>query len=193
MDSPEAWSSFRAPHREAMERFIVFWGDMASSWGINRTMAQIHALLLCSDDPLDTDTIMQRLRISRGNANMNLRSLVGWNLIRKMHLPGERKDYYAAEKDVWEITAQVLRERERREIQPVLHQIEACRAQLRAGASLNESEKRFDERLGQFIDLMRMFETVMRAILPLVQSGNTDAIRLLLGAVQQALPAETRP
>lgn len=184
-----AWDRYRPHHQEAMERFIGFWGEMASNWGINRTMAQIHALLLCSDEPLDTDTIMQRLHISRGNANMNLRSLVGWNLVRKLHQAGSRKDYYTAEKDVWEITAQVIRERERREVRPILHQIEACRAHLHTGEPLNPSEARFDDRLGQFIELMRMFEMVTHAVLPLVQSGNVAPIRALLGALQPQEPA----
>src|SRR3712207_4865863 len=74
-------------HQEAQERFILFWGEMASSWWINRTMAQIHALLYASEAPLDTDEIMERLQISRGNANMNLRSLTNWDLVRKTHIP----------------------------------------------------------------------------------------------------------
>ena len=114
-------------HQEALERFILFWGEMASNWGINRTMAQIHALLYAAEKSLDTDTIMQRLQISRGNANMNLHSLVNWNLVRKVHRPGSRKDYYVAEKDVWHITAQIIRERERREIGPVMQQLQECR------------------------------------------------------------------
>ena len=78
---------------------------MASAWGINKTMAQIHALLYAENEPLDTDTIMEQLSISRGNANMNLRNLVQWQLVNKVHFKGKRKDYYTAEKDVWNIVA----------------------------------------------------------------------------------------
>ncbi len=191
-DPDSAWHAMRPHHREAIRRFVVFWGEMASNWGINRTMAQIHALLLCSDEPLDTDVIMERLHVSRGNANMNLRSLVDWNLVSKLHLPGSRKDYYLAEKDVWEITARVIQERERREVQPVLRQIEACQVHLRAGAPLDDAEARFDARLTQFADLMRTLEAVVRALLPLVKSGNAGAIGLLLQAVNGA-PQPPRP
>ena len=85
-----ASSDLNPRHEEALARFIEFWGDMASNWGINRTMAQIHALLYAVERPLDTDEIMERLQISRGNANMNLRSLVDWNLVKKVHQHGSR-------------------------------------------------------------------------------------------------------
>ncbi len=184
---PDAWATLRPSHRDAMERFILFWGEMASNWGINRTMAQLHALLYCSEEPLDTDTIMQRLQISRGNANMNLRSLMAWNLVRKVHLAGSRKDFYSAEKNVWEITAQIIRERERRELQPVVAQIEACRAILHHENALSPAEKQFDSRLEQFAELARVFETVVRTLLPLVHSGNASAIQGMLGAVRESL------
>ena len=77
-------------YQAALERFIVFWGEMASNWGINRTMAQIHALLYVSEEALDTDRIMERLQISRGNANMNLRSLMSWSLVYKVPVEGSR-------------------------------------------------------------------------------------------------------
>src|SRR5690606_31485744 len=108
-----------ARHHDALHRFIRLWGDMAVQWGINRTMAQIHALLYAADRPLDTDEIMARLGISRGNANMNLRSLVDWRLARKTQRPGSRKDFYVAEGDIWRLTATIIEERRRREIQPV--------------------------------------------------------------------------
>ncbi|MDZ7681329.1 MAG: hypothetical protein U5J63_06325 [Fodinibius sp.] len=85
-------------HEEALEQFILLWGEMASAWGINHTMAQIHALLYAESDPLDTDAIMEQLDISRGNANMNLRNLLQWQLIHKVHFKGKRRDYYTAEK-----------------------------------------------------------------------------------------------
>src|SRR5699024_8867951 len=110
-----------ALHEEALEQFVLLWGEMASAWGINKTMAQIHALLYAESDPLDTDTIMQRLDISRGNANMNLRSLIKWQLIHKVHFKGQRKDFFTAEKDVWNIVATIVRERQHREVAPIRH------------------------------------------------------------------------
>ena len=85
-------SAINKSHREALSRFVLFWGEMASRWGINRTMAQIHALLYAAETPMDTDEIMKQLQISRGNANMNLRSLINWDLVRKVHQSGSRTD-----------------------------------------------------------------------------------------------------
>jgi len=100
--------------------FIAQWGTLGSSWGINRTMAQIHALLMIAVDPMHTNEIMEDLKISRGNANTNLRELIGWGLIRRIAYPGDRKEYFEAEKDVWTMFCTIARERKRREIDPAL-------------------------------------------------------------------------
>jgi DNA-binding transcriptional regulator GbsR (MarR family) len=110
----------------ARDEFVTQWGAMGSAWGINRTMAQIHALLLVSNLPLSTDEIMDDLRISRGNANMNLRDLVGWGLIRSVIRKGERKEYFEAEKDVWKMFCTIVRERKRREIRPAINMLKDC-------------------------------------------------------------------
>jgi len=101
-------------------KFIEAWGKLGSEWGINRTMAQVHALLLISAEALTTEEIMESLSISRGNANMNLRDLIGWGLVEKQHKAGERKEYFFADKDVWNIARQVAKERKKRELEPVL-------------------------------------------------------------------------
>ena len=110
----------------ARDEFVTQWGAMGSAWGINRTMAQIHALLLVSNRPLSTDEIMEDLRISRGNANMNLRDLAGWGLIRMVIRKGERKEYFEAEKDVWKMFCTIVRERKRREIRPAINVLKGC-------------------------------------------------------------------
>lgn len=171
-------------HEEALERFVLFWGEMASNWGINRTMAQIHALLYTSEVPLDTDQIMARLQISRGNANMNLRSLMNWNLVRKVHQAGSRKDYYWAEKDVWHITAQILKERERRELEPVKQQLEDCRAVLLGdaedGEALGEDEQQFCKRIDNLIQLMHVFEGFSQTFLPFIMQQDAETIKELV-------------
>jgi len=101
-------------------KFIESWGKLGSEWGINRTMAQVHALLLISAEALTTEEIMESLSISRGNANMNLRDLINWGLVEKQHKAGERKEYFFADKDVWNIARQVAKERKKRELDPVL-------------------------------------------------------------------------
>jgi DNA-binding transcriptional regulator GbsR (MarR family) len=172
-------------HERAVQAFVDFWGEMASNWGINRTMAQIHALLYCSERPLNTDDIMARLDISRGNANMNLRSLTDWNLVAKTRLPGSRKDFYVAEKDVWAITAQIIKERERREIKPVRRQLEDCTHLLlddRAEdvAALPDDDQVLHRRLTNLLRLVEVFEGFSSALLPFVQRRDLALIQQLV-------------
>ncbi|MEJ1240954.1 MarR family transcriptional regulator [Chryseolinea sp. T2] len=109
---------------EAKNQFIQAWGTLGSKWGINRTMAQLHALLMVSPDPLSTEDLMAELNISRGNVNMNIRELMDWGLVEKMHKPGDRKEYFSAEKDIWKITKQVAKERKKRELEPIIKVLE---------------------------------------------------------------------
>jgi DNA-binding transcriptional regulator GbsR (MarR family) len=106
---------------EAKQQFISSWGAFGTHWGINRTMAQIHALLLISPDPLTQDDIMEELNISRGNTNMNIRELINWGLVERVLLTGERKEYFTAEKDIWKVVKQIVKERKKRELEPMLH------------------------------------------------------------------------
>src|SRR5687768_9044997 len=105
---------------EAKQQFISSWGAFGTHWGINRTMAQIHALLLVSPEPLTQDNIMEDLNISRGNTNMNIRELINWGLVERVILPGERKEYFQAEKDIWKVVKQIVKERKKRELEPML-------------------------------------------------------------------------
>ncbi|HVU63827.1 MAG TPA: MarR family transcriptional regulator [Phycisphaerales bacterium] len=104
----------------AQEQFIQVWGQMGPAWGVSRTMAEVHALLYVGAKPLNTDDVMERLRISRGNASMSLRALVEWGLISRVHIRGDRKEYYEADQDAWSMARTVIRERLRREILPLL-------------------------------------------------------------------------
>jgi DNA-binding transcriptional regulator GbsR (MarR family) len=113
---------------EAKDKFIQTWGTLATQWGINRTMAQIHALLMISPTSLDTDAIMAELQISRGNANMNIRDLMDWGLVFKQLKTGERREFFFAEKDIWKVARQVVKERRRREIAPVLEVLDELKA-----------------------------------------------------------------
>jgi DNA-binding transcriptional regulator GbsR (MarR family) len=105
---------------EAKAKFIQAWGTLGSNWGINRTMSQVHALLLLAEEALATDAIMEALQISRGNANMNIRALIEWGLVHKSIKPGDRKEYFIAEKQISKVARQIAKERRRRELQPVL-------------------------------------------------------------------------
>jgi DNA-binding transcriptional regulator GbsR (MarR family) len=159
---------------------------MASSWGINRTMAQVYALLYCVEQPLNTDQIMERLQISRGSANMNLRSLVDWTLLEKTDVPDSRKDHYVAETDVWQVTARIIEERERREVRPVRDQLEAVAEHLipedQALEDRPKADREFYQRIQSLIELIDVFERVTGALLPLVKNQNERLIRQLLSA-----------
>lgn len=111
---------------QAREEFIAQWGALGTQWGINRTMAQVHALLMTSPGALCTDDVMESLEVSRGNAHTNLKELVNWGLIRMIVVKGDRRDFYEAEKDVWQIFTIIARERKRREIEPALALLNRC-------------------------------------------------------------------
>ncbi len=106
---------------EAKQQFILNWGVLGTQWGINRTMAQIHALLLVSPAPLSTDEIMAQLQISRGNTNMNVRELMDWGIVEKVLKPGDRKEFFVADKDIWKVAMRIIKERKRREVEPILN------------------------------------------------------------------------
>jgi DNA-binding transcriptional regulator GbsR (MarR family) len=128
---------------EAKQQFISSWGAFGTHWGINRTMASIHALLLVSPDPLSQDDIMEQLNISRGNVNMNIRDLIDWGLVERILLQGERREYFSAEKDIWKVATQIVKERKKRELDPMLKllgQLEAV-----------EGDKK-DKNVKQFVD-----------------------------------------
>jgi DNA-binding transcriptional regulator GbsR (MarR family) len=113
---------------EAKHKFIQAWGGLGSKWGINKTMAQIHALLFIAPEPMSTEEMMETLQISRGNVNMNVRELMDWGLVQKVYKAGERRDFYVAEKDVWKVAKQVVRERKKREIEPIITLLEELEA-----------------------------------------------------------------
>lgn len=105
---------------EAKAQFISSWGAFGTHWGINRTMAQIHALLLISPEPITQDDIMEQLNISRGNVNMNTRELISWGLVDRVLITGERREFFSAEKDIWKVATQIIKERKKRELDPML-------------------------------------------------------------------------
>jgi len=112
---------------ESRALFIRRWGEMASYWGISRTMAEIHALLYVSTEPICTDDVMEMLQVSRGNTSMNLRSLLDWGLIERVHRRGDRKEYFTALTDVWQMFETIVRQRRRREVEPILETLDRCR------------------------------------------------------------------
>lgn len=105
---------------EAKQQFISSWGELGCRWGICKTMGHIHALLLISPEPLSSEQIIDELKISGGNANMNLRALMDWGLVYRKSIAGERKDFFEAEKDLWSVFKKTLHKRKERELNPML-------------------------------------------------------------------------
>ncbi|MEM1056893.1 MAG: hypothetical protein AAGI52_15320 [Bacteroidota bacterium] len=178
--TPETSPVTSEQHRAALDEFVRLWGEMASHWGINRTMAIIHALLYASGEPLDTDEIMERLAISRGNANMNLRALLDWGLVRKMHRPGSRKDYFEAEQDVWRLTTIIIEERQRREIAPVQRALSDVALDLRQSEGEDPQEAAFAERIEKLVDVMEMFDDFTTALLPILRGRRAERLHQLV-------------
>lgn len=160
---------------ETRDEFVTQWGIMGAQWGINRTMAQIHALLMTAPDVMSTDEVMEVLEISRGNAHTNLKDLVGWGLIRIVTKKGERKEFFEAEKDVWEIFRRIARERKRREIDPALETLSNCKA---ATKDMKSSDgKAFHQQMDQLEDFVS-FASKMGERVASMQHGN--AIKLAM-------------
>lgn len=111
-------------YSDGRNKFIDSWGQLASEWGVNRTMGQIHGLLLCSSQPMSADKVKEILNISRGNASQNIRLLVDWGLVYKSQQEGGRKDYFVAEKDMWTILRAVISNRKKKELEPLIQVLE---------------------------------------------------------------------
>jgi DNA-binding transcriptional regulator GbsR (MarR family) len=162
------------PLTAARDEFISQWGAMGGAWGINRTMAQVHALLMTSEKALTTDEVMADLKISRGNAHQNLRELVGWGLVRHVIRKGERKEYFESEKDVWRMFCIIARERKRREVEPALRALRACEEQTRSlrgekADAFNRQIKALSDFLGQAESIMdRVSKSEQSAIMPVL-------------------------
>lgn len=147
--------------RAAQDQFILEWGRMSSSWGINRTMAQIHALLFVVEVPLGVNEIMDRLQISRGNASMNLRELMDWGIVRRFRRPGDRKDTYSSESDPYQMFARVVRERKRRELDPTADAIREVLTMLPAeGAYDGGDRQQVDSLRWRLQGLLEIFEII---------------------------------
>lgn len=167
---------------------------MGATWGISRTMAEVHALLYICGVPLCTDDVMDRLAISRGNASMSLRSLVDWGLIARIHKRGDRKEYFEAEQDVWALVQAVVRERMKREVQPVLQALYELRDQTdpaRAPSARNQAVAALtgtdatvvahNQRLDSMIGLIKMIEQMGDKL----SSLRPEHLRDLAGALSE--------
>jgi DNA-binding transcriptional regulator GbsR (MarR family) len=173
--------------RTAQDLFIRRWGEMGQTWGINRTMGEIHALLYITALPLCTDDVMDRLHISRGNASMSLRALCDWGIIRRLHKRGERREYFESLSDVWEIFSIIAAERKRREMDPVLETIKQCHRMLEEGALGKSAAKQEEiqltrQRLASMEEFMEVTNKIFQQFVGNAKSGLTKVAKVLLKA-----------
>ncbi len=172
--------------RTAQDLFIRRWGEMGQTWGINRTMAEIHALCYIVGRPLCTDDVMERLHISRGNASMSLRALCDWGIIRRLHKRGERREYFESLSDVWEMFSIIAAERKRREMDPVLEAIRQCRQMLDEGhlgkAAKQEAVQLTRQRLAGMEEFMSVTNKIFQEFIGNAKSGLTKVVKVLLKA-----------
>lgn len=163
--------------QEAKNLLVRRWGEMGGYWGISRTMAEIHALLFVTREPLCTDDIMDQLQISRGNASMNLRALVDWGLIERVHKLGDRKEYFRADTDVWHMFETIMRERRRREVEPIIATIDHCCESVAApGAESGETDREDIREFRRRIEQLRSFLATMGTLFELVLEFGGDGI-----------------
>lgn len=162
----------------SQKKFIVQWGALGTAWGINRTMAQINALLLISSKPLTTDEVMERLSISRGNAHSNLKELVNWGVCRTVIKHGDRKEYFESEKDPWKLFVIVIKERKRREIDPIIRILEEC---------INETEDIEGEEAELFQHQMEELKEFAEMIVHLIEKTGKAEKNFLIRSVLKLL------
>ncbi|MGA7498595.1 MAG: MarR family transcriptional regulator [Isosphaeraceae bacterium] len=138
------------------QKFVLHWGEMGQAWGINRTMAQVHALLFVSPSPLDAEEISTLLDVSRSNVSTSLRELITWGVVRRVHIIGDRRDRFEALKDVMETFRVIMAERKRREMDPTIALLENCVREAKAG---DDSEQYTREQLDKMLEFTRMVTT----------------------------------
>jgi DNA-binding transcriptional regulator GbsR (MarR family) len=173
--------------RTAQDLFIRRWGEMGQTWGINRTMAEIHAFLFITGTPQCTDDVMDRLNISRGNASMSLRALCDWGIVRRLHKRGERREYFESLGDVWEMFSIIAAERKRREMDPVLETIKQCQKMLDDEAmgkgAKSDAVQLTRARLADMHEFMAITNKLFQQFIGNAKSGLTKVVKVLLKAL----------
>jgi len=147
---------------EPLRQFVLHWGEMGTRWGVNRTVAQVHALLFVSEEPLTAEAIAETLSVARSNVSVSLRELQAWGLVRVVHLMGDRRDHFQTIKDVWEMFQIILEGRKRREVDPTLAVLRELMAEPRAAGLGEHARQRLTELLAFFEMMTGWYEQVRR-------------------------------
>jgi DNA-binding transcriptional regulator GbsR (MarR family) len=149
-----------------MERFILHWGEMGWRWGINRSVAQVHALLMLAPKPLPADEIGETLNVARSNVSTSLKELQSWGLVRVVHVFGDRREHFETLRDVWEMFAIILRERKKRELDPTLATLRECVAEAKASKTDTDYTAARLNELADFVALTASWADRAQALSP---------------------------
>jgi len=156
--------------RTAQDRFIEFWGEMGTRWGVQRSVAEVHALLFIAGEPLPAEEIMERLRISRGSVSTTLRQLTEWGLVQRVRPKdaksrdrADRREFHQAEQDVWKLFYTILRARKRREFDPLIEELDGCRV-AQKGVRKTDRQKQHDQKIEELLELCQFFDGLANTI-----------------------------
>lgn len=152
------------PLPPALERFVLHWGEMGSQWGVNRSVAQIQALLYLSERPLTAEQIAETLVMARSNVSNSLKELLGWRLIRRVPMMGDRRDRYEAETDLWEMVTRIAQGRKEREIDPATAALRACLAEAKGDSRISPVARQRLEEMGGFLETVNRWYDQMIAV-----------------------------
>jgi len=165
---------------DARRQMVQKWGQLSDQWGINRTMGQIHALLMISPDPMTADQIIEELAVSRGSVSINLRNLVEWGVVHKVHVPGDRKEYFSSEKDAWKMALQIARERKRRELDPVIQSLHNLQ-EIDADSGSEKEVAELNKMTAQILDVAMQIDKVLDIG---IRSGGQSLVRKLINVLR---------
>jgi len=169
----------------AVERFVLHWGEMGAVWGTNRSIGQVHALLYLSERPLTAEDIAETLTLARSNVSNSLKELQGWALIRRAHVMGDRRDFFAAETDLWEMVTRIAEGRKAREIDPTLDMLRACATEAEADRRLGRATLERIQAMRDFVDMVDRWaddiKRVPRPQLAALMKLGSAIVRLLPG------------
>ena len=161
----------------SVERFILHWGDLGGQWGVNRSVAQIHALLYLSERPLTAEDIAEKLGLARSNVSNSIKELMGWKLIHRVPVMGDRRDHFEAETDIWEMVTRIAQGRKEREIDPAAEALRACMAEAEGDNQISPvALKRLEEMLDFVETINRWYEQMLNvpkpALITLIRMGS---------------------
>lgn len=170
-----------------VQSFVLHFGEMGSRWGVNRTVAQIYALIVVVESPVNADQLVEALNISRGNVSMGLKELQSWRLVKPVHIPGDRKEYYSADGEIWDMGRKVFEERRKREIDPTLSMLRDLLMETPA----NPGESHAQEKIREIHDLLEVI-TEWSAELQNMNKGKLLTLMKLGSGVSKVLDIKDR-